>query len=710
MSHLQVGQAYLVDEDFQAETEGELSVAKGEKVEVLEAEDPNNPGWIFVQKGVQSGFVPSDFLAEDQPLSQQTPSADSYQERPSPSPPQQQQPHHSFSSQQFQPSFPLPQPVSQYAPPPPPQGSHNLQYQGYSSGTQSSQGQYQQNAYSSPPPAGIGGPPPAVGAPRPLSQIDRASADKAVAENEARFQAEQRLISIELWKYREELLGGCEAPNPPNRRWFYRDFFGDQQGPFNAEEMRERLQKQYIKDSSKVVMEIGFGEAAKFEEETLRDLFRSPDAAFVETPRLTKIGAYCWYFIGRNGEETGPFSNDQMKIWYNAGYMGGGLLVRLANGKSSMTPLKDVYPDPQDAFHAPPLLQGFDPSKFTGHRTVVLKPPPNYEKSGQPPGEHEFEKVQVTGMGDTASSVSSRSISGSSASQSSQQQGDSKKNSGTNLVYGGAFMPYNGVPSPANVKQNVYSSMLYTFLTRPLHPDAGLVQCYIRRDIDGSHINFNKYQLFVESTNTPILAAYRHHHANAHSYFDIKLNSTGKLQDSERGLTIANVDMNFGGTLFLLHNSVSGHQGNAKDMACVTYEKNRVSNKGPRKMRIAIPSVREDKAEFTEWTHESLKSSKMVQALKSVSTKDMVIMLNKPPRWNAKKKAYMLDFKGRVTRSSVKNFQLVDAIRDPEHNRVILQHGRVGVNKFTMDVQHPMSLLQAFAIALSSLHSKKSVN
>jgi hypothetical protein len=34
----------------------------------------------------------------------------------------------------------------------------------------------------------------------------------------------------------------------------------------------------------------------------------------------------------------------------------------------------------------------------------------------------------------------------------------------------------------------------------------------------------------------------------------------------------------------------------------------------------------------------------------------------------------------------------------------------VGEDKFTMDVQHPMSLLQAFAVCLSSLHTKKAVD
>ena len=53
--------------------------------------------------------------------------------------------------------------------------------------------------------------------------------------------------------------------------------------------------------------------------------------------------------------------------------------------------------------------------------------------------------------------------------------------------------------------------------------------------------------------------------------------------------------------------------------------------------------------------------------------------------------------------ASVKNFQLVDP---EEQNVVILQFGRVGKDEFTMDLQWPMSPLQAFAITMSSFDSK----
>ena len=51
----------------------------------------------------------------------------------------------------------------------------------------------------------------------------------------------------------------------------------------------------------------------------------------------------------------------------------------------------------------------------------------------------------------------------------------------------------------------------------------------------------------------------------------------------------------------------------------------------------------------------------------------MTVLRNKAPRWNDALGAYCLNFGGRVTHASVKNFQLV-ADGDPEH--IVLQFGK----------------------------------
>jgi len=65
--------------------------------------------------------------------------------------------------------------------------------------------------------------------------------------------------------------------------------------------------------------------------------------------------------------------------------------------------------------------------------------------------------------------------------------------------------------------------------------------------------------------------------------------------------------------------------------------------------------------------------------------------------------AFVLNFNGRVDKASVKNFQLVS---DYDENRIFMQFGRTGKQDFNMDCQFPFSIMQAFAIGLSSFDFK----
>ena len=74
----------------------------------------------------------------------------------------------------------------------------------------------------------------------------------------------------------------------------------------------------------------------------------------------------------------------------------------------------------------------------------------------------------------------------------------------------------------------------------------------------------------------------------------------------------------------------------------------------------------------------------------------LLTLQNRPPWWNAELGAFVLNFGGRVSVASVKNFQLCER-NNQEH--VMLQFGRIeGRHSFTMDFQHPLSATQAFAM------------
>jgi len=87
-----------------------------------------------------------------------------------------------------------------------------------------------------------------------------------------------------------------------------------------------------------------------------------------------------------------------------------------------------------------------------------------------------------------------------------------------------------------------------------------------------------------------------------------------------------------------------------------------------------------------------------------------LVLKNKAPRWHEQLQCWCLNFGGRVTVASVKNFQLVASEENgpagQEHDKVILQFGKVGKDLFTMDFRYPISAFQAFAICLSSFDTK----
>ncbi|KAH8518729.1 hypothetical protein H0E87_000539 [Populus deltoides] len=103
-------------------------------------------------------------------------------------------------------------------------------------------------------------------------------------------------------------------------------------------------------------------------------------------------------------------------------------------------------------------------------------------------------------------------------------------------------------------------------------------------------------------------------------------------------------------------------------------------------------------------------NSKMTQ-LESASS-GFTVLRNKAPRWHEHLQCWCLNFHGRVTVASVKNFQLVATMDQSQpggkgdEETVLLQFGKVGDDTFTMDYRQPLSAFQAFALCLTSFGTK----
>lgn len=132
-------------------------------------------------------------------------------------------------------------------------------------------------------------------------------------------------------------------------------------------------------------------------------------------------------------------------------------------------------------------------------------------------------------------------------------------------------------------------------------------------------------------------------------------------------------------------------------------------SKYPRSVEISedeISSSMEDmRSPYNYKNLESFQKAQLKHKLKKALSKGeesrahyrQFVLHNKAPLWNENSQVYQLDFGGRVTQESAKNFQV-------EHRgKQVMQFGRIDSNAYTLDFQYPFTAIQAFAVALANV-------
>ncbi|XWS42072.1 hypothetical protein CRYUN_Cryun17cG0137700 [Craigia yunnanensis] len=290
-------------------------------------------------------------------------------------------------------------------------------------------------------------------------------------------------------------------------------------------------------------------------------------------------------------------------------------------------------------------------------------------------------------------------------------------------------------------------------------PRESPIQCYIRRDRATS-----TYLLFYglvpsDGENDKLLLAARKVRRATCTDFVVSLVADDFSRASNT--YVGKLRSNFLGTKFTIYDSQppcdsiipsttrSNHRFHSKQVsprlpACnysigtITYELNVLRTRGPRRMHcilhsIPVSAIQEGgtaptPSAFPQSFDEQLSplpSSKGKEPVMDTSSPNIpatpvfslgsgepLALKNKAPRWHEQLQCWCLNFTGRVTVASVKNFQLVAAV-EPSHNvspeeqeKVILQFGKIGKDIFTMDYRYPLSAFQALAICLSSFDTK----
>ncbi|XP_076888275.1 tubby-like F-box protein 10 [Bidens hawaiensis] len=314
-------------------------------------------------------------------------------------------------------------------------------------------------------------------------------------------------------------------------------------------------------------------------------------------------------------------------------------------------------------------------------------------------------------------------------------------------------------------------------------PRDGTIQCYIKRDKSNLTYHLflchNPAALLVESGKF-LLSAKR---TRRTTYTEYVISMDADHISRSNNAYVGKLRSNFLGTKFIIYDTQPPHSGplipdpgrssrrfyskkvspkvpnGNYNIAHITYELNVLGTRGPRKMHCimhSIPTAALEPGAFVPGQPELLpvNPSYLEDSFRSISfsksldrstefsssrfseivgaaisndvpdsekTKLPLVLKNKAPRWHEQLQCWCLNFKGRVTIASVKNFQLIAAKPPPaaaaapgtsqpaaqvEQDKVILQFGKVGKDMFTMDYRYPLSAFQAFAICLSSFDTK----
>ncbi|XBI96929.1 tubby-like F-box protein 7 [Triticum dicoccoides] len=341
----------------------------------------------------------------------------------------------------------------------------------------------------------------------------------------------------------------------------------------------------------------------------------------------------------------------------------------------------------------------------------------------------------------------------------------------------------------------------------------GLIQCFIKRD--KSKLTYRLYlsltSAVLDDNGKFLLSAKR---SRRTTYTDYAISMDPKNISRSSSGYIGKLRSNFLGTKFIIYDTQPSYNASklcpqertsrrfssrkvspkvpaatgSYPIAQVNYELNVLGTRGPRRMQCTMNSIptsavdpdgvvpgqpKELLPRLFEESFRTTASSRYSTDFSSCHFSEFgggplreeggdenagdkespLVLKNKSPRWHEQLQCWCLNFRGRVTVASVKNFQLIAAPAPPppasggeaapepssqtqppqqqptsaaaaqpqpagsslsasssssssHHDTVLLQFGKVSKDTFTMDYRYPLSAFQAFAICLTSFDTK----
>ncbi|XP_068598790.1 tubby-related protein 1 [Brachionichthys hirsutus] len=247
---------------------------------------------------------------------------------------------------------------------------------------------------------------------------------------------------------------------------------------------------------------------------------------------------------------------------------------------------------------------------------------------------------------------------------------------------------------------------LEKFVMQPA-PQGVTVKCRVTRDQRGMDKSlYPLYYIHLDNEKKTFLLAGRKRKKSATSNYLISTDATDLSRGREN--FVGKLRSNLMGTKFTVFDNALNPEralpdlSNARqELAGIIYETNVLGMKGPRRMTVIIPGMNKDNERVPLRPRNECDG--LLIRYQNKRMENLIELHNKTPVWNEESASHVLNFNGRVTQASIKNFQIVHS-KDLDY--IVMQFGRIADDIFTLDYKYPMSAVQAFAIALSSFDGK----
>jgi tubby-related protein 1 len=241
----------------------------------------------------------------------------------------------------------------------------------------------------------------------------------------------------------------------------------------------------------------------------------------------------------------------------------------------------------------------------------------------------------------------------------------------------------------------------------------GLRKCHVVRERHhGPNADQTRYSVFSERDGAFVVAAL----STTGKSFAFSLDPDDFCPESPS--YVGRMDCSFTGTTFTLYDygvdaelltphmcgSLEAGGIGIVEHAVVIYDTN-VLGRIPNAMTVHIPHIAGSAHRLSEDApyHKAEAAEAGALAAVAASSNDFTRLKTRKPIWSDDLEAWTMDFHGRVKLASKKNFLLVSENAPKD---VLMLFGKVSKTHFSLDYRAPLTVMQAFCVALTSFADK----